>query len=104
MPWVVMTQVCACPSPPSCIELYVMYVALGQWLCEVERFDPVTNQWSLIEPMNHSRTGVAVTALKGTCTQGGGYVLEEGMFNRALYDVSYNRRVCYIRVCFLIIR
>jgi len=37
----------------------------GQWLCEVERFDPSTNQWSLIAPMHHSRTGVAVTALKG---------------------------------------
>ena len=37
----------------------------GQWLCEVERFDPRTNQWALIEPMHHSRTGVAVTALKG---------------------------------------
>ena len=38
----------------------------GQWLCEVERFDPLTNQWSMIAPMHHSRTGVAVTALKGT--------------------------------------
>lgn len=38
----------------------------GQWLCEVERFDPQTNEWSLIAPMHHSRTGVAVTALRGT--------------------------------------
>ena len=38
---------------------------LGQWLCEVERFDPQSNQWSMIAPMHHSRTGVAVTALKG---------------------------------------
>ena len=37
----------------------------GQWLCEVERFDPHTSQWSLIAPMHHSRTGVAVTALRG---------------------------------------
>ncbi len=37
----------------------------GQWLCEVERFDPSTKQWSLIAPMQHSRTGVAVTALRG---------------------------------------
>ncbi len=45
------------------ISFYFAYV--GQWLCEVERFDPHTNQWALIEPMHHSRTGVAVTALKG---------------------------------------
>ena len=38
---------------------------LGQWLCEVERFDPSTSQWCLIAPMHHSRTGVAVTALRG---------------------------------------
>ena len=37
----------------------------GQWLCEVERFDPSSTQWSLIAPMHHSRTGVAVTALRG---------------------------------------
>ena len=40
-------------------------VAPGQWLCEVERFDPSLNQWSMIAPMHHSRTGVAVTALRG---------------------------------------
>ena len=48
-------------------SLYYFFVIsyVGQWLCEVERFDPLTNQWALIEPMHHSRTGVAVTALKG---------------------------------------
>ena len=35
-------------------------------LCEVERFDPGTKQWSFIVPMHHSRTGVAVIALKGS--------------------------------------
>ena len=43
----------------------MMDVCTGQWLCEVERFDPSTKQWSLIAPMQHSRTGVAVTALRG---------------------------------------
>ena len=46
-----------------CIIVFVL--CLGQWLCEVERFDPCTKQWSLIAPMQHSRTGVAVTALRG---------------------------------------
>ena len=43
-------------------------LSAGQWLCEVERFDPAANQWTLIAPMHHSRTGVAVTALKGEGT------------------------------------
>ena len=47
------------------IHLSLPLPPAGQWLCEVERFDPSTNQWSLIAPMHHSRTGVAVTALKG---------------------------------------
>jgi hypothetical protein len=42
-----------------------MFISPGQWLCEVERFDPSTKQWCLIAPMQHSRTGVAVTALRG---------------------------------------
>ena len=45
---------------------------VGQWLCEVERFDPLTNQWTLIAPMHHSRTGVAVTALRGKEEEEGG--------------------------------
>ena len=48
------------------LALLVLLLCVGQWLCEVERFDPSTNQWSLIAPMHHSRTGVAVTALRGT--------------------------------------
>ena len=47
------------------LKVFVSSFISGQWLCEVERFDPRTNQWALIEPMHHSRTGVAVTALKG---------------------------------------
>ena len=47
-------DVMSCAPPPP-----------GQWLCEVERFDPSSTQWSLIAPMHHSRTGVAVTALRG---------------------------------------
>lgn len=52
-----------------------MVLLLGQWLCEVERFDPQTNQWSMIAPMHHSRTGVAVTALKGNGHDSLDYVL-----------------------------
>jgi len=44
---------------------FLSFCCLGQWLCEVERFDPSTSQWCLIAPMHHSRTGVAVTALRG---------------------------------------
>ena len=47
-----------------CFVIYCV-LSVGQWLCEVERFDPHTSQWSLIAPMHHSRTGVAVTALRG---------------------------------------
>ena len=48
---------------------FSLHDCVGQWLCEVERFDPSTNQWCLIAPMHHSRTGVAVTALRGECVR-----------------------------------
>lgn len=66
-----------------------VFVCIGQWLCEVERFDPVTNQWSLIEPMNHSRTGVAVTALKGLCVWYN--PLSNGHFGTPFIDQSFSR-------------
>ena len=65
--WCIISKltVCCVESIVHTLCSIILSLFSGQWLCEVERFDPRTNQWSMIAPMHHSRTGVAVTALKG---------------------------------------
>ena len=31
----------------------------------VERYNPATNQWSLVQPMNHQRSDASATTLEG---------------------------------------
>ncbi|PVD31130.1 hypothetical protein C0Q70_10408 [Pomacea canaliculata] len=52
----------------------------------VERYNPATNQWSLVQPMNHQRSDARATTLEGKIYICGGFNGQECLSSAEMYD------------------
>ena len=60
-----------------CLQLIILFLLGGHngvsHLRSVERFDPVSSEWTMVAPMSHPRTGLSVAVLNGLLYAVGGH-------------------------------
>ncbi|KAK0041311.1 kelch-like protein 18 [Biomphalaria pfeifferi] len=80
-----------CTDNPGFIYAVGGLTSSGDSLSTVERFDPITGQWTPGEPMNTMRSRVGVTVFKGRLYAIGGYNGMERLDTVEVYDPVIKR-------------